>query len=471
MRRLVALALTLVAGAFAVAGCSEVPVATPEALASREVRIATTTNFITDLARRIGGDRVRVTGLMGPGVDPHMYKASAGDVKTLAEADLVLYGGLELEGKMADVFERLAEHRPTLAVTRDIPRSQLLASPQHPDKPDPHVWFDVTLWERAARTTAAALAELDPGHADEYRDNLRDYLGELRELDAYAKRRLGEIPARSRVLVTSHDAFRYFGRRYGLEVVAIQGISTATEATTADVERVAARDRRPRRALGLRRVQRAGADDRRGARLGRRPRRAGAASARSCSPTPPARRARPRAPTSGWSAPTSTRSRRACDERARGPPADRVLLGQAGALGRRRRLPGGRAVGDRRAQRRGQVDAAAGGARPRAGRRGAGADPRPPGAQGARPGRLRAPARGGRLGLPDHRARGRRDGPLPVRRLVPAARAGRTAARSRPRSSGSAWPRTPGARSASCPAASASACSSPARSRRRRPCW
>ncbi len=275
MRRLVALALTLVAGAFAVAGCSEVPVATPEALASREVRIATTTNFITDLARRIGGDRVRVTGLMGPGVDPHMYKASAGDVKTLAEADVVLYGGLELEGKMSDVFERLAEHRPTLSVTRDIPRSELLASPQHPDKPDPHVWFDVTIWERAARTTAAALADLDPGHADEYRDNLREYLGELRELDAYAKRRLGEIPARSRVLVTSHDAFRYLGRRYGLEVVAIQGISTATEATTADVERVAAviADRGVRSVFVESSVPRA--DDRRGAGLGRRPRHAG----------------------------------------------------------------------------------------------------------------------------------------------------------------------------------------------------
>jgi manganese/zinc/iron transport system substrate-binding protein len=239
MRRLVASALVLLAGAAALAGCSEVPVATPEALAHRQVRVTTTTNFITDLARRIGGDRVRVSGLMGPGVDPHMYKASAGDVKTLAEADLILYGGLELEGKMADVFERLAEHRPTVAVTRDIPRRELLASTQYPDRPDPHVWFDVTIWERAARTTAEAFARLDPGHADEYRRNAREYVAELRELDAYAKQRLGAIPARSRVLVTSHDAFRYLGRRYGLEVVAIQGISTATEATTADVERVA----------------------------------------------------------------------------------------------------------------------------------------------------------------------------------------------------------------------------------------
>jgi manganese/zinc/iron transport system substrate-binding protein len=238
-RRLAALLLVLAGGALTAAGCSEVRVATPEALAHRQVRVTTTTNFITDLARRIGGDRVRVTGLMGPGVDPHMYKASAGDVKTLTEADLVLYGGLELEGKMADVFERLAEHRATVAVTRDIPRDELLEEPQHPGKFDPHVWFDVSLWERAAGTTAEALEELDPAHAGEYRANARGYVRELRALDAYAKRRLAEIPERSRVVVTSHDAFRYLGRRYGLEVVAIQGTSTATEATTADVERVA----------------------------------------------------------------------------------------------------------------------------------------------------------------------------------------------------------------------------------------
>jgi manganese/zinc/iron transport system substrate-binding protein len=239
VRRLLALALALLAGAIALSGCAEVPVATPEALASRQVRVTTTTNFITDLARRVGGGRVRVSGLMGPGVDPHTYKASAGDVKTLAGADLVLYGGLELEGKMGDVFGRLAEYRPTVAVTREMPRDRLLAEPRFPDRYDPHVWFDVGLWEHAAAATAAALARLDPAHAGEYRRNARAYVRELDELDAYARRRLAEIPARQRVVVTSHDAFRYLGRRYGLDVVAIQGISTATEATTADVERVA----------------------------------------------------------------------------------------------------------------------------------------------------------------------------------------------------------------------------------------
>jgi manganese/zinc/iron transport system substrate-binding protein len=235
-RSLLAVALVLAAAGALLSGCSEVPVATPEALANRQVRVAATTNFITDLARHVGGRRVRVTGLMGPGVDPHLYKASAGDVKTLAEADLVLYGGLELEGKMGDVFARLAGHRPTVAVTRDMPRDRLLGEPRHPD---PHVWFDVALWQRSVTTVADALARLDPAHAAEYRRNARRYLRELRALDAYAHERLRQIPEPSRVLVTSHDAFRYFGRRYGLDVVAIQGISTATEATTADIERVA----------------------------------------------------------------------------------------------------------------------------------------------------------------------------------------------------------------------------------------
>lgn len=227
--------------ALAATGCSE-PVAdgASRTVAPGEtVRITTTTNIVTDLARQIGGDRVQVTGLMGPGVDPHLYKASAGDVRRLVDADLILYGGLELEGKMSDVFEDLSDQRPTLAVTRDIPRSQLLGEPQFRDRFDPHMWFDVTLWQRAARTVAGELTRLDPEDAATYDANLRTYLARLERLDAYAKRRLGEIPRASRVIVTSHDAFRYLGRRYDLDVVAIQGISTATEATTADVERVA----------------------------------------------------------------------------------------------------------------------------------------------------------------------------------------------------------------------------------------
>ncbi len=210
-----------------------------EGIADRPVRVTTTTNLITDLVRQVGGDRVAVTGLMGPGVDPHLYKASAGDVDRLQEADVIVYGGLELEGRMSDLLEELGDRRPTVAVTKDMREEDLIASEGHAGRFDPHVWFDVTLWQQAARTVAATLRTLDPDSAAHYDGRLKEYLAELTELDAYVRRQADAVPERQRVLVTSHDAFGYFGARYGLDVLAIQGISTQTEATTADVERIA----------------------------------------------------------------------------------------------------------------------------------------------------------------------------------------------------------------------------------------
>jgi manganese/zinc/iron transport system substrate-binding protein len=233
-----ALALAALLVALLAAGCSAaLQPATPAELAERRLRVATTTNFITDLAREVGGPRVEVTGLMGPGVDPHLFRASARDVQTLREADLVLYGGLELEGRMADLLAELGRRQPTLAVTRDLPRAALRR--EQAGKFDPHVWFDPTLWMRATRTVGEELARLDPAHAEGYRARTGAYLRELRALDREVRERLEAVPPRRRVLVTSHDAFGYFGARYGLEVLAIQGISTQTEATTADIERIA----------------------------------------------------------------------------------------------------------------------------------------------------------------------------------------------------------------------------------------
>lgn len=208
-------------------------------IAERPIRVTATANFITDLARVVGGDRVEVTGLMGPGVDPHLYKASAGDVTALREADIIFYGGLELEGRMGDLLEQLEQSRPTVAVTRDIPEDALRRPTEFEGKFDPHVWFAVPLWKSAVTTTAEAYAELDPAHADEYRARAEAYLTELDELDAFVRAQVAMVPERQRVLVTSHDAFGYFGLEYGFEVAAIQGTSTATEATTADIERVA----------------------------------------------------------------------------------------------------------------------------------------------------------------------------------------------------------------------------------------
>jgi manganese/zinc/iron transport system substrate-binding protein len=202
------------------------------------LRVVATIGMIADVAQRIGGERVRVQGLMGPGVDPHLYKARAGDVRRLSEADLVLYNGLHLEAAMGEVLEQLGKRKRTVAVTEWIPRSALSAPPEFRGNYDPHVWFDVRLWQQAARRIAAALGEADPAHAAEYDARLREYSRELDALDTWVRQRVRAIPAERRVLITAHDAFNYFGRAYGVEVMGLQGISTASEAGTGDVQRL-----------------------------------------------------------------------------------------------------------------------------------------------------------------------------------------------------------------------------------------
>ncbi len=212
----------------------------PAAERDGPIRIVATTGQVADLARQVGGEWVSVESLMGPGIDPHLYRASEGDVSKLSDADLILYNGLRLEGKMEDLLARLGDRRPVVAVTDGIDPGLLRADPAAPEHPDPHVWFDATLWTQATDRVAEALAELDPDHADEYRANAERYARELAALDADAAEALAAIPAERRVLVTAHDAFGYFGDRYDVEVVGLQGISTESEAGIADVSRIAA---------------------------------------------------------------------------------------------------------------------------------------------------------------------------------------------------------------------------------------
>ncbi len=200
--------------------------------------VVTTTNLIGDLARRVGGDRVRVEPLMGPGVDPHLYKASESDVRRLAEADLILYNGLHLEGKMGDILGKMGRTRPVLAVTETMPEAELHDPPEYEGLYDPHVWFDVGLWARTVDPVVDALSELSPADAETFRANGDAYRAELEALDAWVRSEIERIPPELRVLVTAHDAFGYFGRAYGVEVVGIQGISTLAEAGLRDVERV-----------------------------------------------------------------------------------------------------------------------------------------------------------------------------------------------------------------------------------------
>jgi manganese/zinc/iron transport system substrate-binding protein len=203
------------------------------------LRVVATTGMIADAAERIGGGRVLVDGLMGPGVDPHGYKASAGDVRRLARADLVLYNGLHLEAAMGEVLEGMGRRKRTVRATEWIEPAQLLAPAEFEGSWDPHVWFDVRLWALVVRRVGAALSEADPPGAAEYDARTAEYVLELEALDAWVRERVGLLPPERRVLITAHDAFNYFGRAYGFEVMGLQGISTSAEAGTADVQRLA----------------------------------------------------------------------------------------------------------------------------------------------------------------------------------------------------------------------------------------
>lgn len=234
---LVGLGLVCVVGT---TGCSESNSRSDRPHLPGVLNVVTTTGMIGDLVLRIGGPHVQVTSLMGPGVDPHLYKASEGDVARMSSADLILYNGLHLEGAMADLFERMAGRIPTVAVTDRIDRTALLAPADFKGNFDPHVWFDVSLWMRAGQRVADALGERDPEHRDDYSARYALYAAELSDLHREVESRAAMLPPDRRVLITAHDAFNYFGRAYGFEVRGLQGISTAAEAGTADVQELAA---------------------------------------------------------------------------------------------------------------------------------------------------------------------------------------------------------------------------------------
>jgi manganese/zinc/iron transport system substrate-binding protein len=208
-------------------------------LAGGKIKATTTTTMITDLLHQIGGDRVEVTGLMGPGVDPHLYRASQGDVSALQGADVVFYNGLFLEGQMSDILERTSLQTPTVQVTEAIPEEDLLGSPQYEDQFDPHVWFDATLWKLTIDPVVTQLSELDPDGASYFQQRGEDYKRQIDELHSVVEEEISSIPQEQRVLVTAHDAFNYFGRRYGMEVRGLQGISTEAEAGSRDVQELA----------------------------------------------------------------------------------------------------------------------------------------------------------------------------------------------------------------------------------------
>ncbi|MFN4008903.1 MAG: metal ABC transporter solute-binding protein, Zn/Mn family [Pannonibacter sp.] len=200
------------------------------ALSAAPLSVVATTGMIADAARAVGGDAVTVTALMGSGVDPHSYRQTRSDIVVMTKADLVLWHGLYLEAQMEDFFADLAKKRRVVAVADAVDTSRLLGHQDYAGRYDPHVWMDPVLWSDVVIAVRDALTEALPSGADAFKANAETYLAELAALDAYSREVLASVPEGSRVLLTAHDAFSYFGRAYGYEVIGIQGISTQSEA-------------------------------------------------------------------------------------------------------------------------------------------------------------------------------------------------------------------------------------------------
>jgi len=202
--------------------------------------VVATTNVVGDLVRTIGGDEIALTVLMGPGVDPHLYRASEGDAARMSQADVIFYNGHNLEGRMTELFEQMGGRGVrTVPLAETLPDSLLQTSADYPGNRDPHVWLDASLWMKAADAVEEALAAANPQQAARYAERTATYREELQQTHRYVQERAQEVPEERRVLITSHDAFGYFGAAYGFEVRGLQGISTASEAGTRDVQQMA----------------------------------------------------------------------------------------------------------------------------------------------------------------------------------------------------------------------------------------
>ncbi|MDR9797244.1 zinc ABC transporter substrate-binding protein [Aeribacillus sp. FSL K6-1121] len=198
-----------------------------------KINVVTTIAQIGEPLSVIGGDRLNVKSLMGPSVDPHLYKATQSDMETLEEADIIFYNGLHLEANMVEIFEKISESKPVLAVGETIPEESLLKDEK--GVVDPHIWFDLDLWQQALDAAVEQLKEFSPEDADYFEENKKKYFARLADLKKEAEK-LADIPESQRVLVTAHDAFGYFGRMHGIKVVGLQGLSTDSEIGVTDIQ-------------------------------------------------------------------------------------------------------------------------------------------------------------------------------------------------------------------------------------------
>lgn len=206
------------------------------AASAKPIDVVATTSMIADAARQVAGDRAKVTALMGPGVDPHSYRQTRSDISAMARADLVLWHGLYLEAQLEEFFLDLEKRRNVVAVGEAIDTSKLLSHAQYKGRYDPHVWMDPQLWETVVLAVRDALIKTDPEGEATYRANADKHIADIEKLITYMQSVTKTVPEKSRVLLTAHDAFSYFGRGYDFEVLGIQGISTESEAGLRRVE-------------------------------------------------------------------------------------------------------------------------------------------------------------------------------------------------------------------------------------------
>jgi len=206
---------------------------------NEKLKVVCTTSQVTDLVKELAGDLVELEGLMGAGVDPHLYKASEGDVTKFFNADVIFYSGLHLEGKLEDVFEKMRHQgKKTISVSDAIAKEELISSADFASSYDPHFWFSIPKWKKATQYAAGELSKLDPKNKSTYEDNAKLYIDKLNQLEKNNTLQLEVLPEEKRILVTAHDAFAYFGKTYHFKVVSLQGLSTATEAGVQDVQRI-----------------------------------------------------------------------------------------------------------------------------------------------------------------------------------------------------------------------------------------
>lgn len=203
-----------------------------------KLTVVCTTTIIADAVRSIAGDNVHIECLMGPGIDPHTYRAREGDVHRMAKADIIFYNGLHLEGRMQDMMSDLAKTIKTVAVTDSLDRSWLRYL--YDNIYDPHVWHDVSLWRHCVRFIARTISELDYYNADYYNKRALEYDDQLQKLDEYCQYKIALLPKNQRIVVTAHDAFYYCAQRYDFSVMGLQGMSTEAEVTMRDIEETVA---------------------------------------------------------------------------------------------------------------------------------------------------------------------------------------------------------------------------------------